>query len=125
MLQPAGHQNLAKCGRHRIYFICAGLSRMQPKPLRQRSLQSPFEGIGIVLSTAFRAAAFRVAAVAVLFGAGTLGAAQAQSGPAGGPTPSPPGAAVYFIDLENGATLSSRTMVHFGLRGMGAAPAGA
>jgi hypothetical protein len=48
-------------------------------------------------------------------------AAQAQ---AGGPTPSPPGAAVYFIGLKDGDTLPPNTTLHFGLRGMGVAPAG-
>jgi hypothetical protein len=42
----------------------------------------------------------------------------------GGPTPSPPGAAVYFIDLKNGDTLPSKATIHFGLHGMGVAPAG-
>jgi hypothetical protein len=42
----------------------------------------------------------------------------------GGPTPSPAGAAVYFIDLKNCDTLPPRATVHFGLRGMGVAPAG-
>jgi len=39
-------------------------------------------------------------------------------------TPSAPGAAVYFIWPENGATLSGPLTVRFGLRGMGVAPAG-
>ena len=34
-----------------------------------------------------------------------------------GPTPSPKGAAVYFIDLKNGATIGEKTTVHFGLHG--------
>ena len=42
-------------------------------------------------------------------------AAQAQ---AGGPTPSPAGAAVYFIGLKDGDTLPPKTTLHFGLRGM-------
>ena len=49
------------------------------------------------------------------------GAALAQ---AGGPTPSPPGAAVYFIGLKDGDTLPTKSTIHFGLRGMGVAPAG-
>src|SRR3954470_11233472 len=48
-------------------------------------------------------------------------AAQAQ---AGGPTPSPAGAAVYFIGLKDGDTLPTKATIHFGLRGMGVAPAG-
>ncbi len=42
----------------------------------------------------------------------------------GGPTPSPAGAAEYFIDLKNGDTLPTKATIHFGLRGMGVAPAG-
>ena len=49
------------------------------------------------------------------------GAARSQSG---GPTPSPPGAAVYFIGLNDGDTLPTKATIHFGLRGMGVAPAG-
>ncbi len=49
------------------------------------------------------------------------GAAWSQSG---GPTPSPPGAAVYFIGLNDGDTLPAKSTIHFGLRGMGVAPAG-
>ena len=52
----------------------------------------------------------------------TSGAAYSQA--KGGPTPSPAGAAVYFIDLKNGETLPPKATVHFGLRGMGVAPAG-
>ncbi len=39
-------------------------------------------------------------------------------------TPSPAGAKVYFIDIKNGDTLKPTTVIHFGLRGMGIAPAG-
>ena len=42
----------------------------------------------------------------------------------GGPTPSPAGASVYFVDLKDGARISTRPTIHFGLRGMGVAPAG-
>jgi hypothetical protein len=48
--------------------------------------------------------------------------AYSQAG--GGPTPSPRGAAVYFIDVKNNAVLRPKTTIHFGLRGMGVAPAG-
>jgi hypothetical protein len=51
-------------------------------------------------------------------------AAHSQAAGSGGPTPSPPGAMVYFIDLKNGATLPPKANIHFGLRGMGVAPAG-
>ena len=47
-----------------------------------------------------------------------------QSTSKGGPTPSPPGAKVEFIDLKDGAVIGPNTTVHFGLRGMGVAPAG-
>ena len=39
-------------------------------------------------------------------------------------TPSPPGAAVYFISPADGAVVTSPVTVRFGLRGMGVAPAG-
>jgi hypothetical protein len=42
----------------------------------------------------------------------------------GGPTPSPAGAAVYFVDIKDGATLPTKPTIHFGLRSMGVAPAG-
>lgn len=45
-------------------------------------------------------------------------AAQAQE------TPSPDGAMVYFIGLSDGDTVSSPVTLHFGLKGMGVAPAG-
>lgn len=41
-----------------------------------------------------------------------------------GETPSPDGAAVYFIVLEDGAVVESPFRVRFGLSGMGVAPAG-
>jgi len=42
----------------------------------------------------------------------------------GGPTPSPPGAKVEFVDLKDGAAIGPKTTIHFGLHGMGVAPAG-
>jgi hypothetical protein len=42
----------------------------------------------------------------------------------GGPTSSPAGAAVYFVDLKDRATIPTKSVVHFGLRNMGVAPAG-
>lgn len=39
-------------------------------------------------------------------------------------TPAPEGATLYFVGLENGATVTSPVTVVFGLRGMGVAPAG-
>ncbi|WP_424967744.1 DUF4399 domain-containing protein [Dinoroseobacter sp. S375] len=41
-----------------------------------------------------------------------------------GDTPAPEGAAVYFVNLEDGATVSSPVTIVFGLEGMGVAPAG-
>ncbi len=48
----------------------------------------------------------------------------AQSAATGGPTPSPPGAKVEFVDLKDGAVIGPKTTIHFGLHGMGVAPAG-
>lgn len=53
--------------------------------------------------------------------AGTILATQ---GIAGGETPSNPEAEVYFVNLQDGATVTSPILVVFGLRGMGVAPAG-
>jgi Domain of unknown function (DUF4399) len=50
--------------------------------------------------------------------------AQGGGNAAGGPSPSPPGAKVYFVDLKDGAVIGPKTVVHFGLHGMGIAPAG-
>ncbi|MEM6904986.1 MAG: DUF4399 domain-containing protein [Pseudomonadota bacterium] len=41
-----------------------------------------------------------------------------------GETPAPEGAEVYFIGLEDGATVSNPVTLRFGLKGMGIAPAG-
>ncbi|MGF1501067.1 MAG: DUF4399 domain-containing protein [Paracoccaceae bacterium] len=49
-----------------------------------------------------------------------LAAASATSGE----TPSTPGTELYFIGLEDGATLQNPVTLHFGLKGMGIAPAG-
>lgn len=48
----------------------------------------------------------------------------AASAAVAGETPSPPGAKVYFIGLEDGQTVASPLTVRFGLSGMGVAPAG-
>ena len=52
------------------------------------------------------------------------GAGNAAGSASGGPTPAPEGAAVYFVDVKNGDTLQTKTILHFGLKGMGVAPAG-
>ncbi len=60
-----------------------------------------------------------------LFSLPALAFAATLAAPAmAGDTPAPEGAAVYFISLENGATVSSPVAVRFGLSGMGVAPAG-
>lgn len=41
-----------------------------------------------------------------------------------GDTPAPEGAEAYFVNIEDGATVSSPVTVIFGLSGMGVAPAG-
>lgn len=56
--------------------------------------------------------------------ASACGAAGAQDQQAGGPSPSPPGAAVYFVGLKDGDTIPPKVTINFGLRGMGVAPAG-
>jgi len=48
----------------------------------------------------------------------------AQAPTKSGPTPSAPGAAVYFVGIKDGATLPPKPIIHFGLRNMGVAPAG-
>jgi uncharacterized protein DUF4399 len=48
----------------------------------------------------------------------------AQAAETGGPTPSPPGAKAEFLDLKDGAVIGPKTTIHFGLHGMGVAPAG-
>ncbi|MGH1587585.1 DUF4399 domain-containing protein [Methylobacterium phyllosphaerae] len=60
-------------------------------------------------------------AALVLLLTASAGTAQERKG---GPTPSPSGAAVYFVDVKNGSTLPPKATIHFGLRNMGVAPAG-
>jgi hypothetical protein len=63
--------------------------------------------------------------VAMLFVAfASCGAAFSQGQRTGGPTPSAPGAEVYFIDLKDGMTVPAKLKIYFGLRNMGVAPAG-
>jgi uncharacterized protein DUF4399 len=64
------------------------------------------------------------AIVVLLAGVATSVNSWGQSNTGGGPTPSPPGAKEYFIDLKDGAVIGPKTIVHFGLHGMGVAPAG-
>jgi hypothetical protein len=63
--------------------------------------------------------------VAMLFVAfASCGVVFAQGQRTGGPTPSGPGAEVYFIDLKDGMTVPAKLKIYFGLRNMGVAPAG-
>jgi hypothetical protein len=63
--------------------------------------------------------------VAILFVAfASCGAVFSQGQRTGGPTPSGPGAEVYFIDLKDGMTVPAKLKIYFGLRNMGVAPAG-
>jgi hypothetical protein len=63
--------------------------------------------------------------VAMLFVAfASCGAVFSQGQRTGGPTPSAPGAEVYFIDLKDGMTAPAKLKIYFGLRNMGVAPAG-
>lgn len=55
---------------------------------------------------------------AVMIGFALSGAAFAQG------TPAPEDAEVYFVNLEDGATVASPVTVVFGLSGMGVAPSG-
>ena len=63
-------------------------------------------------------------AALLVVGIAGLGAALAQAQRTGGPTPSGPGAEVYFIDLKDGTTVPAKLKIYFGLRNMGVAPAG-
>jgi hypothetical protein len=63
-------------------------------------------------------------AVSLLMLAGTIGTSHGQQRPTGGPNPSPPGAAVYFVGIKDGQTVPTTFTVNFGLKGMGVAPAG-
>src|SRR5580700_4016841 len=64
------------------------------------------------------------ATIAVIAGFLFAGPAFPQATAQGGPTPSPPGAKVEFIDIKDGAVIGPKTTIHFGLHGMGVAPAG-
>jgi hypothetical protein len=64
------------------------------------------------------------ATIAVMAGLLFAGPAFPQPTTQGGPTPSPPGAKVEFIDIKDGAVIGPKTTIHFGLHGMGVAPAG-
>jgi Domain of unknown function (DUF4399) len=67
---------------------------------------------------------FARALAALLMSVAVANLALAQSKATGGPTPSAEGARVYFVDLKDGAIIGPQTTIHFGLHGMGVAPAG-
>jgi Domain of unknown function (DUF4399) len=67
---------------------------------------------------------FRQAGKLGIIGATLFLSSLASAQDKGGPTASPAGAAVYFVDLKDGATIAPKSVIHFGLRGMGVAPAG-
>jgi hypothetical protein len=54
----------------------------------------------------------------------TLASIALTGGVFAGETPAEPGAKVYFVNLQDGATVNSPVTVIFGLSGMGVAPAG-
>jgi hypothetical protein len=64
-----------------------------------------------------------VGSLSLLIFAATVGMANGQA-KTGGPSPSAPGAMEYFVDLKDGQTVPTKFTVHFGLKGMGVAPAG-
>jgi uncharacterized protein DUF4399 len=76
-----------------------------------------------VFSRTLRPTALSVLISSVLICVTADGVAYGQAKSGGGPTPSPAGAAVYFVDVKDGATLPAKATIHFGLRGMDLAPA--
>jgi hypothetical protein len=66
----------------------------------------------------------RIIPAALLWLAAVVLAEVADAQTRGGPAPAPAGAAVYFVDIKDGATLPPKPTIHFGLRNMGVAPAG-
>jgi hypothetical protein len=75
------------------------------------------------MKTRIVAAAVIAAGLAVCAQAAEQAAAPAAAG-ATQRTPSPAGAKVYFINIQNGARVKSPVLVQFGLSGMGVAPFG-
>lgn len=61
-------------------------------------------------------------AAAAALATGTMAFAQDQQ--TGGPTPAPKDARVYFVNLRDGDKIAPKSTIHFGLHGMGVAPAG-
>ena len=73
---------------------------------------------------AWRSKAAHSVAAVLIGGLLAGGAALAQAQKTGGPTPSSPGAEVYFFNLKDGDVVPSKLKINFGLRNMGVAPAG-
>ena len=69
-------------------------------------------------------AQFALPAIFILLSSTPFFPAEAQTRRTTGLTPSLAGAEVYFPDLKDGATVSAKLKLQFGLRGMGIAPAG-
>ena len=65
-----------------------------------------------------------LATIALVGGLVFASSSYSQPAQTGGPTPSPPGAKAEFLDLKDGAVIGPKTTIHFGLHGMGVAPAG-
>ena len=70
-----------------------------------------------------RIASLRILATLVL-GSAALAPSALTTSAWAGETPSVEGAALYFIEPQDGATVSNPVVVKFGLSGMGVAPAG-
>jgi hypothetical protein len=65
-----------------------------------------------------------LATIALFVGLVCASPSYAQPTQTGGPTASPSGAKAEFLDLKDGAVIGPKTTIHFGLHGMGVAPAG-
>ncbi|MEM6659291.1 MAG: DUF4399 domain-containing protein [Pseudomonadota bacterium] len=60
----------------------------------------------------------------IAFAAAAFAASVSHTLADGHKTPYPDGASVYFINIEDGDSVSSPVLIQFGLRGMGVGPAG-
>src|SRR5215471_3934563 len=83
----------------------------------------PVEELNMDALSSVRDDWFTLAASTLLVFAATC-SGSAEDKLTGGPTPSPPGAAVHFLELKDGDTVPTNVTVRFGLREMGVAPAG-
>ena len=68
--------------------------------------------------------AIRLTTAMLFIGGAAYSVADAQPRRTTGLTPSPPEAVIYFLDLQDGATVPAKLKLNFGLRNMGIAPAG-